>query len=73
MKENKKILMTELENPKKNDDIEKISAEIEKIIIYEAEKDKTFISFSEEFWKNYVHFVDDIQKLFLINKLIILY
>ena len=72
VKENKKILMTELENPKKNDDIEKISAEIEKIIIYEAEKDKTFISFSEEFWKNYVHFVDDIQKLFLINKLIIL-
>jgi len=66
------IRMSSLENPQKTDDLEKIIEEINKIINYEMNNNKVFISFDEEFWNNYIHFNDNVQKLFMINKAIIL-
>ena len=43
------LLMSSLENPKNTDNLEKIIEEIEKIIIYEMNNEKKFISFDEEF------------------------
>ena len=72
-KENSIILMSSLSvNPKKTDNIENIIKKIEDIINYEGEIDKIFISFDNEFWKNYIQFTDDVNKLSLINKAIIL-
>ena len=67
-----KILMSSLENPQKTDNLEKIIEEIEKIIKYELNNNKAFISFDKEFWEHYIHFNDDVKRLFLINKAMIL-
>ena len=72
IKEKKEIILSTLENPKKTDDIEKIIEKIEKIIEYETTKGNIFISFDKNFWEYYVQFNDDIEKLSLINKAIIL-
>ena len=66
------ILMSTLENPKKTDNLENIIKEIEKIIMYEMNNEKKFLSFDEQFWKIYIQFNDDVKKLFMINKAIIL-
>ena len=66
------ILMSTFENPKKTDNLENIIKEIEKIIMYEMNNEKKFLSFDEQFWKIYVQFNDDLKKLFMINKAIIL-
>ena len=72
LKENKQILMSSLENPQKTDNIERIIEEIEKILKFESKSKKIFISFDQEFWKNYIHFNDDVKKLYMINNAIIL-
>ena len=72
LKKKKMILMSTLGNPKKEDNLEKIIEEIEKIINYEANVDKIFISFDEEFWNNYINFHDDLNKLIRIKNTIIL-
>ena len=66
------ILMSTLENPKKTDNLENIIKEIGKIIMYEINNGKKFLSFDEQFWKIYIQFNDDVKKLFMINKAIIL-
>ena len=66
------ILMSTLGNPKQTDNLENIIGEIEKIIMFEMNNGKKFISFDEEFWKIYIKFNDDVKKLFMINKAIIL-
>ena len=71
-KEKKLILMSSLENPQKTDNLENIIEEIKKIINYEGNNDKTFISFDELFWKNYIHYNDDVKRLYMINNAIIL-
>ena len=72
MKDKKLIVMSGLENPQKTDNLERIIEEIEKIIKYETENKKVFISFDELFWNNYIHFNDDVKKLYMINNAIIL-
>ena len=67
LEEKKQILMSTLENPQKTDNLERIIEEIEKIIKFESQNKKIFISFDEEFWKNYSHFNDDDKKLNMIN------
>ena len=70
--EKTEILMSKLENPKKTDNLENIIKEIEKIIMFEMNNEKKFISFDDDFWKIYIQFNDDVKKLFMINKAIIL-
>ena len=72
LNEKKYIVMEQLENPQKTDNIENIIGEIKKIITYELNNGIVFISFSENFWKLYVQFNEDAKKLFMINKAIIL-
>ena len=70
-KNNTTIAMSSLSvNPKKTDNIENIIKEIEKIINYEKENNKMFISFNNEFWIYYIQFTDDVNKLSYINKAI---
>ena len=71
-KEKQLILMSSLENPQKTDNLENIIEEIKKIINYEGNNDKIFISFDELFWKNYIHYNDDVKRLYMINNAIIL-
>ena len=59
-------------NPKQTDNIENIIKEIGKITNYETNNDKIFVSFDNEFWKHYIQFTDDANKLSYINKAIIL-
>jgi hypothetical protein len=40
--------------------------------MYEMNNEKKFLSFDEQFWKIYIQFNDDVKKLFMINKAIIL-
>ena len=70
--EKKIILISSFVVPKKNDNFEKIIREIEKIIIYENNTNKFFISFDHEFWNKFILLIDDIKKLYIINKTIIL-
>lgn len=73
LKEKKIILMSNLQTlPQKTDNLEIIIEEIKKIINYEGKNDKIFISFDEDFWRYFVHFNDDIRKLYIINSTIIL-
>lgn len=72
-KNNATISMSSLPvKAKKTDDIENIIKEIENIINYEMNIQKIFISFDNEFWKYYIQFTDDVNKLSYINKAIIL-
>ena len=66
------LLLSSLAIPQKNDNLDKIFLEIEKIINNEYYSGKVFISFDEEFWRNYIHSTDDVKKLFLLNRAIIL-
>ena len=67
--------MSEMVNPNKNDDLNKVIEEIKKIIQYQIDKKEKFILFDEEFWKNYLHFNEktNLTNLLLINKAILLY
>ena len=75
LKENKKINMIEMSNPKKDDDLNKIIGEIQKVMYYQLNTKKVFLLFEEEFWKNYIHYNDqqNLQNLILIKKAILLY
>ena len=72
-KEKKLIKMNDLTDPKKEDDIEKILIEIEKLVNYELKKQK-FVLFEEGFFNNYIrlYFERDLKKLLLIKKVILL-
>ena len=72
LEENKQILMSSLETPKKTDNLEKIIKEIEKIIKYEMSKENIFISFDEEFWKIYIKLSNDLKSLIKIKQVIII-
>ena len=54
-------------NPKKEDNLEKIIEEIKKIIKYEYDNNKIFISFDTEFLNNY----NDLKKLYLAKEIIL--
>ena len=58
------IVMSSLEKCQKNDNIEKVIEEVEKIIKYEKDNSIFFISFDVDFWNYYIHLIDDIKKLF---------
>ena len=75
LKENQKINMIEISNPKKDDDLNKIIGEIQKVMNYQLNTKKVFLLFEEEFWKNYIHYNDqqNLQNLILIKKAILLY
>ena len=66
------IVMSSLEKCQKNDNIEKVIEEIEKIIKYEKDNSIFFISFDVDFWNYYIHLIDDIKKLFSFKKSVIL-
>ena len=74
LKENQKIIMSELANPKQTDDLNKIIKEIENILDYQMKSKKIFISFDEQFWKNYIQYNDktNLKNLVLINKALLL-
>ena len=67
MNENKKIELSKFKKQKKNDNLENIIDEIKKIIIYEEDNEKFFITFNQEFWEKYYIFDDDSKNLFMIN------
>ena len=71
-KENELILMSSLTMTKKTDNLEKIFEEIEKIIKYESNNNKIFISFDEKFWENYIDFNNDLKKLYIIKNVVLL-
>ena len=73
MKEKKLISMSGFEISKKNDNVEIIKREIEKIFAFQKNNNFLFILFDEKFWKNYIDFSDDVRKLIIINNIIILY
>ena len=55
----------------KNTDLTKIFEQIEKIILFETNKEISFISFDKEFWNLLIQINDnDIKKLMIINKTI---
>ena len=72
-KEKKQIKINDLTGPKQEDNIEKISKEIEKLVNYELQKGK-FVLFEEDFFNNYTHYfyMKDLQKLLLLKKIILL-
>ncbi len=74
-KENQLIEMSEMVNPKNTDDLNKVIDEIKKIIQYQMEKKKQFISFGVAFWKTYIQYNDkkNLKNLILINKAIMFY
>ena len=72
LKEKELIIMSNLAYPKKEDNLDNIIAEIEKIIKFESDNDKIFIAFDESFWQYYLHFIDDYKKLYKLKKIIIL-
>ena len=75
IKEKQIIEMSEMANPKKDDDLNKVIDEIKKVIQFQLEKGKQFISFGNDFWKTYIQFNDkkNIHNLILINHAIIIY
>ena len=66
------ILMSAFRIAKRTDDLAKIEIEIKKIIIYEKNNNKIFISFDENFWNMYIIFLDEIKKLNIIKDIIVL-
>ena len=74
LNENQKLIMSELANPKQDDDLNKIIDEIKQILDYQLKKKIIFIIFDEEFWKNYIHFNDkkNLKNLVLIKKAVLL-
>ena len=75
MKESKQIKMSEMTNPSEKDNLNAIIEELKKILDYQLKKNKKFIFFNEEFWKNYIHYNDmkNDKNLVLIGEAIILY
>ena len=73
-KESQQINMSEMANPKEIDNLNAIINEIQKIINYQFNKNKIFITFNEQFWENYIHYNDkkNVKNLVLINKAILL-
>ena len=73
-KESQQINMSEMANPKEIDNLNAIINEIQKIINYQSNKNKIFITFNEQFWENYIHYNDkkNVKNLVLINKAILL-
>ena len=73
IKEKKLIKMNNLTGPNKEDNVENILKETEKLVNYELKKIK-FVLFDEEFFNNYTHyyFKKDLKKLLLIKKVILL-
>ena len=71
IKENKLIIMSNLKSIKKDDNLKNIIEKMKKIITYERDNNKLFISFDNEFWKNYInYFENDLNKLLLLNEAI---
>ena len=67
LKENQLIMIFSLVNLRKEDNLEKIIEEIKKIIKYEYDNNKIFISFDTEFLNNY----NDLKKLYLAKEIIL--
>ena len=74
-KENQLIEISEISNPKNTDDLNKVIDIIEKLIKYQLEKGKHFISFGLKFWDAYIKLNDkkNLKNLILINKTVIQY
>ena len=72
LKEEKMINMS-LFGITKADNLEIIMREMEKIFVYQKNKNLFFISFDEYFWKNSIDFSEDVRELIEINNIIILY
>ena len=72
-KEKKAIKINDLSCPNKDDNIENILKEIEKLINYEIKKGK-FVLFEEEFFNNYNHYYlkKNLKNLLLIKKIILI-
>ena len=75
IKEKQIIEMSEMVNPKKDDDLNKVIDEIKKVTQFQLNKGKQFISFGIDFWKTFIQFNDkkNIHNLILINHAIIIY
>ena len=74
LKEDQKIKMSDMANPKSKDNLNIIINQIEKLLNFQLDKKKIFIIFNEEFWENYIHYNDkkSVKNLVLINKAILL-
>ena len=74
LKEDQKIKMSDMANPKSKDNLNIIINQIEKLLNFQLDKKKIFIIFNEEFWENYIHYNDkkSVKNLILINKAILL-
>ena len=72
-KEDRKINMSEIANPKSTDDLDYVIYKIQPILDYQLNKKITFITFKETFWRNYIECNDkNLKNLVLIKKAILL-